>query len=95
MNNSKYKALDVKNRCENKLHINFKSGKECNGWFIYNKRKVARITVPHGRKNIPQKTYLSMANQLKLSVDDFDRFLDCPLKEDEYIRILKKQISNL
>lgn len=94
MKNSKFDTLDVKTRCENKLDIVFKSSGELNGWYLLGEKRVARITVPHGRKFIPPKTYKSMATQLKLSVDDFDALLECPLtgaKYEEKIQALAQQ----
>ncbi len=88
MKNSKFHTRDVKRICENKLDIDFKNGKEFNGWFKLHGRKIKRITIPKGRKPIPPKTYKSMANQLGLNVDKFDDLLECPLKKDEYERIV-------
>ena len=88
MLNSKFHTLDVKKVCEKKLHIHFKSGKEFNGWFILNNKKIKRITIPKGRKPIPPKTYKAMANQLGLNINDFDKLLECPLEKDEYERII-------
>lgn len=91
MKNSIYNSHDVKKRCENKLDINFRTTKECNGWYTYNNKKVARITVPQGRKPLPPKTYKSMASQLKLSIDEFDDLLDCPLDRNKYESLLKEK----
>lgn len=89
MKNSKFDTFNVKTKCENKLGIKFKGKKEFNGWFKFNNMKIARITVPKGRKSIPPKTYESMATQLKLDVDDFNSLLECPLKKPGYIKILR------
>lgn len=90
MKNTTFKANDVKHICENKLHIPFREGKEFNGWVTINGRKFARITVPMGRKDIPAKTYKSMANQLKLTTDQFDDLLECPLQWEHYLEIAEK-----
>ncbi|MBI4746257.1 MAG: hypothetical protein HY786_06930 [Deltaproteobacteria bacterium] len=89
MKNSKYSTSDVKKQCENKLDIEFRSGGEFNGWFWLDNMKVARITVPKGRKPIPPKTYKSMATQLKISIEDFDDLLECPLTKDKYEKKLR------
>jgi len=89
MNYSKFSTFVVKNRCEQKLKIEFRSGKEFNGWFVLNNIKIARITIPKGRKSIPPKTYKAMAKQLKLNVAQFDDLLNCPLGYDEYVTIIK------
>ncbi len=92
MKNSIYNSHDVKQKCENKFNIEFRATKEFNGWYIYNNKKVARITVPRGRKYLPPKTYKSMASQLKLTVDEFDEFLDCPLDKNKYNILLQDRI---
>jgi hypothetical protein len=93
LKNGNYHTQDVKHRCETKLGIQFKPGGEFNGWFKDNNIKVTRITIPKGRKPIPPKTYKSMARQLKLTTEEFDEFLDCPIKLPEYREILKGQNS--
>lgn len=92
MKNSKYNSHDVKVTCENKLNIEFRSTKEFTGWYIFNSNKVARITIPKGKKFLPPKTYKSLAIQLKLSVSEFDDFLDCPLDKENYDIILKERL---
>ena len=94
MKNAKFHTQDVKKTCENKLQIEFRLGKEYNGWFLFNGRKAARITIPKGRKPIPPKTYKSMANQLRLTVQQFDQFLECPLVREHYVQILSDRLSN-
>lgn len=91
MKNASYKTNDVKRVCENKLDIQFRSGKEFNGWYILDGVKTCRITVPKGKKDLKPGTYRSMAKQLKLSIDEFDLLLDCPLKKSEYETILSNQ----
>lgn len=88
MKNTSFHTSDVKRCCENKLGIEFRSGKEFNGWFVLRGRKHARITIPKGKKPIPSKTYKAMAIQLKLDVEQFDDLLDCPLTKEAYVKIL-------
>ncbi len=92
MQNTKHHTKDVKKICEKKLDINFRKGKEFNGWYVLNGKKTARITIPKGRKPIPEKTYKSMAKQLKLNLAQFDDLLDCPLSSQEYLKIVKAQV---
>ncbi|KFZ44932.1 hypothetical protein KD27_02555 [Smithella sp. D17] len=89
MKNGKFNTNDVKHTCENKLSIKFRNTKECNGWVIFNNVKLSRVTVPLGRKPIPPKTYKNMANQLHLTVDEFDDLLECPLTADKYFKLLR------
>jgi len=88
MENTKYNTADVKKCCEVKLNIEFRDSKEFNGWFWLDDKKVTRITVPKGRKFIPPKTYGSMARQLRLTVNEFDDLLDCPLNKANYENLL-------
>lgn len=97
MDNNKFKYADIKKVCENKLNIEFRAAKEFNGWFILDGKKVARVTIPHGKGSrskdgIPKGTYKNMAKQLKLTIEQFDKLLNCPLKENEYKEILRKQL---
>ena len=94
MKNSNFNCHDVKTCCENKLNIDFRGGGELNGWFILNGKKVARITVPKGRKFIPPGTYKTMAKQLKLNIAEFDDLLECPLKKEKYEEILRSKITD-
>jgi len=89
MKNGKFNTNDVKHTCERKLSIQFRNNKECNGWVIFNNKRLSRLTVPLGRKPIPPKTYKTMANQLNLSTDEFDDLLECPLTSDRYFQLLR------
>jgi hypothetical protein len=94
MKNAEFNTHDVKRCCEKetKLGIVFKTeGKEYNGWFKYEGIKIARITVPKGRKPMGKGLYNSMAGQLKLSVAEFDKLLECPLNRAKYIAILERK----
>jgi hypothetical protein len=90
MKNTAFDTNNVKHCCETKLRIHFREGKEFNGWVTINNKKFSRITVPKGRKDIFPKTYKSMANQLKLTTDQFDDLLECPLNWEQYVEIAKK-----
>ena len=93
MKNSSFNTHDVKKCCENKLNIDFREGKEFNGWFYLGAKKTARITVPKGRKPIPPKTYKSMAKQLKLNAEEFDELLECTLLHGGYEKIVRKSLN--
>lgn len=93
MKNAKFNTHKVKNCCENKLGIQFPKSrsKHFTGWFKIGKIRATRITVPKGRKEIKRKTYESMAEQLKLSVEEFDNLIDCFLKKGDYEKILSEK----
>jgi hypothetical protein len=88
MLSGRFNTEDVARICTRKLGIQFRMSGERNGWYIYEGRRVARITVAHGRKPIPPKTYKSMATQLKLTVDQFDELLSCPMSGAEYSDVI-------
>lgn len=91
MLNNNFNTLDVIKVCENKLGITFRHGKENNGWFEYEGRKITRVTIPCGRKPIPPKTYSSIAKQLRISSEELDELLKCPLSYVDYIELLAKK----
>lgn len=84
MKNNQFNSKDVKDICENKLSIEFREGKEFNGWFLLDGVKAARLTVSKGRKFIPDGTWGNMARQLLLTVQDFDHLLECSLSRADY-----------
>jgi len=90
MKNANFSTQDVKSCCENesKLGVEFRAGKEFNGWFKKDDKKICRITVPKGRKRIGKGLYRSMARQLNLTTGQFDELLECPLTKYEYEKIL-------
>jgi len=93
MKNPRFNTHEVKRVCETKLGMVFRSGAEFNGWFRLEGKKAARVTIPYGRKQIPPKTYKSMAKQLKLDVVEFDDLLACPLDLETYQKILKNRLT--
>jgi len=93
MKNASFDTSDVKKCCENKLDIEFRDGKHFNGWYYLEDKRIARITVPKGKKSIHPKTYKSMASQLKLDVDQFDDLLECPIEGREYKEIVKALLT--
>ena len=84
MKNASFHTSDVKKCCEDKLDIEFRAGKEFNGWYYLDNKKAAKITIPKGKKPIPPKTYKSMARQLKLTSEQFDDLLECSIRSAEY-----------
>jgi hypothetical protein len=94
VDNSRYTSYDVLKRCERKLGIAFREGKELNGWFYLDGNKCKRITIAHGRKAIHPKTYKTMAGQLGLSVEEFDQLLACPLTKSRYELILRDRMAS-
>lgn len=90
MKNAQFNANDVKRVGESKLCIEFRPGKEYNGWFKLDGKKAKRLTIPKGRKCLPRGTYCSMARQLGLTPSEFDLLLECPLTKEMYEQIISK-----
>jgi hypothetical protein len=80
----------IKQICEKKLSIAFRSNGHFVGWILLDGIKTARITVPKGRKSIGPKLYKSTARQLELETEQFDKLLACPMTAAQYMRIVKK-----
>lgn len=87
MKNAKFHSGDIKKCCENKLELDFRSGKELNASLNY-KGNYLRVTVPKGKKKVHPKTYKSMAKGLLLDVHQFDELLECSLSGDDYFKLL-------
>lgn len=87
----KWKKNQVKSSLEKKLYINFGGGKELNGWLYYKNREILRVTIPKGRDELKIGTQNSIRNKLRLSSTDFDDLINCPLKLEDYIDILKEK----
>lgn len=91
MKNAQYDTFHIRQVCERKLGIKFEATKETNGWFEFDGKRIHKISVPKGRKTLPKGTYASIARQLKIGVEQFDGLLDCPLKLENYIDILREK----
>ena len=91
----KHSIEKIKNACLYKLEIKFRKGKEFNGWFKVDEKKLCRITIPKkkSRKDIATPTYKSMAIQLHLDVDEFNNLVDCTISKDEFTKMLLERIS--
>lgn len=91
MSRAQHDCSDVKAQCERKLAVSFREGKEYNGWYLHDGKKIRRVTVPKGRKPLKPGTYANMARQLALTSRQLDDLLDCPLNLQGYVAALKEQ----
>jgi len=82
---------ELRTRCEKKLNIEFRSGKESNGCFVHAGRRIARVTIPLGRKDLKVGTFGNMAKQLFLTNVQLNELIDCPLGLTEYLDVLRKR----
>lgn len=94
MLNNKFNTSDIIKICQKKAEIiERRDNKHIIIWVGINGIKVSRVTIPHGKKILPPKTYKSIAENLKLSVSEFDSFLDCSLSKENYLNKLKPYLS--
>ncbi|HDZ00144.1 MAG TPA: hypothetical protein ENH52_01585 [Nitrospirae bacterium] len=83
-----------KNDCEKlfkKLNLKARSTGHNYGWLIVGNKKILRVHYSHGRGDIPGKVVNKIRGHLKLSLEDFKRLVNCPLKYEDYIEILKQK----
>ena len=86
-----WRKNQVKDVLNNKLEIAFGSGKELTGWFIYKSIKVTRVSIPKGRDHLTKGTQKAIRESLRLNSSEFDDLMDCPLRYDEYVDLLKNR----
>lgn len=55
------------------------------------KRTKVRTYISHGHKDIDDYLIGKMAQQTRLTKEQFMKLIDCPLSKEEYINILKRQ----
>jgi hypothetical protein len=83
--------VEVARALQQKLNLHFRSGKERNAWFHLDGVPVIRVTMPKGRGQLAPGTAESIRNQVRLSRAEFLDLIKCPLKESDYLRIIRKK----
>jgi hypothetical protein len=58
--------------------------------FVNEKKTVIFTKVSHGEKEVGDKLLGMMARQVRLTKRDFLNLVDCPLKMDEYLILLRQ-----
>jgi len=91
MGGPQLQADRVKEACDKKLGIDWRSKKHWNGWFWYNGIKCCRVTIPHSRKSLPPKTLNSIAKQLKIEKSELVDLVQCSLDQEGFIHILRQR----
>lgn len=83
---SGFKIRAVIKFLENKLGINFRGGKELNGWYYVEGKKVLRVTVPkgHGGAELRPRTAIRVMNNLKTSKTEFRSLYECPMTGTDF-----------
>ena len=85
--------LEVARVLKQKLNLQFRKGKEANGWFELDGRKILRVTVPKGRGDLAFGTARSIRDQLKLSNSQFADLANCPLSGKDYEEIIRGKVA--
>ncbi|HEY3347580.1 MAG TPA: hypothetical protein VGK71_08165 [Nitrospirota bacterium] len=81
---SVYKKQDVEGAIIRKCKTEFRDGSERNAWYEYNGIKILRVTIPKGRGDITPGTLSSIKNQLKLTREEFDKFIKCTFTATDF-----------
>ena len=83
------------NALENKLDLDFRSGKERTAWYRVDGKKQVRVTAPkvHGSKDVPVGTAGSIQKQLHLTRQQFLDLVACPLSSGDYEEIIRGKIA--
>jgi hypothetical protein len=79
---------------ESKLAIQFRDGKERVGWFMLDGRKEIRFTIPHIHSSWGKGTIGDVRRKSRLSSEQFDDLVRCPLSRDDYEKILRPAHSD-
>ncbi|MFA5188910.1 MAG: hypothetical protein WC460_06110 [Patescibacteria group bacterium] len=72
-----------------KLDLFIKEGDHKMAWFIYNGKKVLYTKLSHGSGEVSATDKIRC--QLKLNETQFQDLINCPLKKENYIEILKSR----
>jgi hypothetical protein len=88
-----HRASDVRRAIERKLNpSDFRGCKELNYWLELDGKKVTRVTVTKSNDELRAGTQASIRNQLRLSREQFDDLVICPMSRSEYYELLRKKI---
>lgn len=92
---TRYKIKKVTNIISNKLKINLDEGKELNGWYWLDDKKILKVFVPHqhgGGKgdSITKDVFKNIKNNLKVSEEEFDNLYECPWSGSDYAAKIRK-----
>ena len=90
-----HKAGEVRRAIERKLKpTDFRGTKELNYWIELDGIKITRVTVTKSDDELKSGTEASIRNQLKLSREQFDDLVTCPMSGAEYYQILKRKVAS-
>ena len=69
---------------ENKLGISFGGGQHRSGWYTLDGRKLFRIVLPKAHRDWGVSTKSNIFQQTKLSPDEFDDLVRCPMTGPQF-----------
>ncbi len=81
-------TTDTRRAFETKNGVQFRSGKELNGWIYHDGMRIARITVSKGNKDIPKGTHRSMARSLGISETQLTEYVQCKIKGTKLVDLI-------
>lgn len=84
------KAVETKPGAGN---VKIRGTGEMQAWIIVDGKKVARVTIPHGKGPLKKGTAKNICNSLKLSTKQCVDFIQCPMSGKEYIELLRQKIQ--
>lgn len=81
-------AAKTRKAFETKNQVEFRTGKEPTGWIQNEGKKISRISIPKGNKDIPKGTLQNMAKYLSVSVDQLTDYVECKINGPDLIQII-------
>ena len=79
-----YTPRDLTRACENKLEISFSGSKHRSGWYRLGQRRLFRIIIPKSHRDWGVKTKAHILRQTKLTPDEFDELVRCPMTGPQF-----------
>lgn len=90
-----YTEKDIRNAIVRKIRPKINPGKHDKGSIYVDGKLEAKVKIPNNHMRImkPKKSQY-IATALKLSNDDFNDLIDCPLTGPNYYRLLEKRAKS-
>lgn len=90
-----FKPREVTKALERKGFVKERSTKHLHYFFYVNgKRTSVHTFLSHGNSPIGTPNIKRMSSQMKLSTEEFEDFVNCPLSQEKYTRHLEKVVDN-
>ena len=79
-----YTPRQLSRAFENKLAIPFRGDRHRSGWYTLGDRKLFRIVMPKSHRDWAIKTKSTMFSATRLSPEEFDDLVRCPMTGPQY-----------